>query len=1006
MTALIARAEPPTGQGHSGDAASWRGNEFDKNWGLSAIHADSAYAAGYTGRGQIIGILDYPVAPHPEFAGPNKLHQLITQGYRAIGDKYRPNINAGDPFYFDGTLHFYDNNGLLGDHGVHVAGIAAANRDGVGTHGVAFDAQIMSADNDNDGPGHGEFLALDGAVTQAAWQALVNSGTRIINNSWGISIADELSRNGSKWNLPHFTLKEAQQQYDQIKPLLGSLDGAGFQGALDAARQGILMIFAAGNDANFNHPDAMSGLAYFTPDVVPRWLTVANVRRLVNREASKSYAISLGSSRCGYAASFCVSAPGTGIYNATVIGTEPKQLQTGYVLKSGTSMAAPHVAGAAALLMQRFPYLDVAHIADILKTTAVDLGDPGIDPLYGWGMIDLDKAMRGPGMFITEDDIPAALRVPDPSQTAYGSGQFIADIPGAGAVLDAGTRYARRCDDIHCQQEVYSNDIGGHGGLSKRGAGTLLLTGNNTWRGITQVLDGLLVVDGSVASAVTVKRRGIVGGSGRVGSLDAAAGGTVAPGHSVGTLRVNGDVNFQPGSRLAVEVAADGRSDRLESDGAANLDGGEVAVLAESGGNLLSQREVYSLRGERYTLLRARRGISGQFERVTPNYLFLGAALGYQPETVTLRIGRNDTAFVSVAQTPNQQAVAQAADGLPAGHPVYESLLLSESAQAAQQAFSQLSGQLHADMASALLNDGRHLRDALNGRLRQVAGLVDSPERRSDEGGAWGQLLGTWGHGDGADGEEGYRSSTRGVVLGWDAALKSGAWLGVSTGFTRTGLHGLAGAQADSHNVQLAAYGGVRSGALGLRAGVSHAWHRIETSRTVSYGAQRDRETSKYNAGSTQAFAEAGYALEDEWATLEPFINLSAATLALGGMKEAGGAAALGADRQHLSAAASTLGVRADRRWLLGRHSTLGSRLELGWQRSLGAREREVGLYFTDVRQAFAVGSARASRDGLVVKADVALNVDARTTLSLGYGGLLSASHRDNSVYAGFNWAF
>ncbi|WP_321157534.1 autotransporter outer membrane beta-barrel domain-containing protein, partial [Serratia nevei] len=103
-----------------------------------------------------------------------------------------------------------------------------------------------------------------------------------------------------------------------------------------------------------------------------------------------------------------------------------------------------------------------------------------------------------------------------------------------------------------------------------------------------------------------------------------------------------------------------------------------------------------------------------------PNYLFLGTGLSYQPTGVTLSVGRNGTSFASVAQTPNERAVAAAADALAAGNPVYESLLGSGTAGEARQAFRQLSGQIHADIASALVNDSRYLREALNGRLRQA----------------------------------------------------------------------------------------------------------------------------------------------------------------------------------------------------------------------------------------------------------------------------------------------
>ncbi|HBV9085294.1 TPA: autotransporter outer membrane beta-barrel domain-containing protein, partial [Serratia marcescens] len=154
----------------------------------------------------------------------------------------------------------------------------------------------------------------------------------------------------------------------------------------------------------------------------------------------------------------------------------------------------------------------------------------------------------------------------------------------------------------------------------------------------------------------------------------------------------------------------------------------------------------------------------GQFDAVAPNYLFLGTGLSYQPTGVTLSVGRNGTSFASVAQTPNERAVAAAADALAAGNPVYESLLGSGTAGEARQAFRQLSGQIHADIASALVNDSRYLREALNGRLRQAEGLASSSAIKADEGGAWAQLLGAWDHASGDANATGYQASTYGVL--------------------------------------------------------------------------------------------------------------------------------------------------------------------------------------------------------------------------------------------------
>ncbi|HBC0644669.1 TPA: S8 family serine peptidase, partial [Serratia marcescens] len=752
--------------GKAGDPASWRSSEFNAEWGLGAIHADQAYAAGYTGKGIKLGIFDQPVyAKHPEFAGENKVINLVTEGIREYTDPYIP-VKKGDDFRYDGTPSV-DSDGTLGSHGTHVGGIAAGSRDGGAMHGVAFNAQIISAENGDPGPEDGIILGNDGAVYKAGWDALVASGARIINNSWGIGITEKFDKGGYDPAYPHFTVNDAQKQFDQIKVILGTKPGGAYQGAIDAARSGVVTIFAAGNDGNLNNPDAMAGLAYFVPEIAPNWLSVASLQDPSN---SGDYSISTFSSRCGYTASFCVSAPGTRVYSSVIEGTSVENLTTGYAKYSGTSMAAPHVAGSVAVLMERFPYLNGAQVAEVLKTTATDMGAPGIDALYGWGMINLGKAINGPGMLATVEDIPEEFRIPDPTGVAYGPTQFVVDLPGVGAVLDKGKPTERVCSDVLCGLDFWSNDISGHGGLTKQGIGTLVLTGNNTYSGPTLVNQGRLAVNGSVTSAVSVQSGGIVGGSGTLGSLTARDGGTVAPGNSIGTLNVAGNVSFEPGSRYAVEVGPNGQSDRIQSSGSATIGGGEVAVTLENSPNLLTQSEVRSLLGQQYTILSAQQGVSGQFDTVAPNYLFLGTGLSYQPTGVTLSVGRNGTSFASVAQTSNERAVAAAADALAAGNPVYESLLGSGTAGEARQAFRQLSGQIHADIASALVNDSRYLREALNGRLRQAEGLASSSAIKADEGGAWAQLLGAWDHASGDANATGYQASTYGVLVGLDSA--------------------------------------------------------------------------------------------------------------------------------------------------------------------------------------------------------------------------------------------
>ena len=68
-----------------------------------------------------------------------------------------------------------------------------------------------------------------------------------------------------------------------------------------------------------------------------------------------------------------------------------------YVGYIGTSMAAPHVAGVAAMLMQQ-GVTDPAVIEDVLEKTALDLGTPGRDNTFGFGLVDARAALRGLGI--------------------------------------------------------------------------------------------------------------------------------------------------------------------------------------------------------------------------------------------------------------------------------------------------------------------------------------------------------------------------------------------------------------------------------------------------------------------------------------------------------------------------------------------------------------------------------------------------------------------------------
>ncbi|MFI0488478.1 MAG: autotransporter domain-containing protein [Yersinia sp. (in: enterobacteria)] len=992
--AALAASSIYTESGLFGVSDSWMNAEFNRQWGLGAINAHYAYSQGYNGHGVNIGVLDAKNFPHPEFSG--KL---------TIISHYLPYDFETDDG--SGEITFVS-------HGAHVAGIAAANRDGTGIHGVAFGATLTT----------GVIPSKDSQL-----EYMTQSNVRVINNSWGDNIRIEKDSGGNRLFFPN-----GYPQYVQVTPgdiidyfiplkaridafsqlpipdvtAANDLEISGYGGMLRAARYGKLIIFAAGNFNNYNVPTSDETIPYLFPDILGNYLIVTNL--------TPDNDLNANSTSCGHTASYCVSAPGRDIYSTfghftshtggaiteTALNKGELTVTPGYGNKTGTSMAAPHVTGAAAVLMQRFPYMTAEQISAVLKTTATDLGEPGIDPRFGWGKIDLKQAIDGPKMLIAPEDIPADFYVAG----SYTQTQFVVNIPGTNALLDPGTPLERMCSAPACAWDVWRNDIAGHGGLTKEGRGRLVLTGNNTYSGPTRINQGTLTVNGALTSDVSVQDGGILGGNGSIGSLVTHGGGTVAPGNSISPLNVAKNITFDAGSRYAVEVTADGRSDQIQSAGKALLYGGEVAVTLENRGNLLNKNEVRSLLGQQYNILTAAQGVEGGFSTVQPNYLFLGTRLNYLPNRVMLSIGRNTTPFAEVAITANERAVAAAAENLALGNPVYESVLMSDNIELARDAFRQLSGQVHADALAAQINDSRYLRETLNRRLYQAQEESGRSKVKADDNGSWVQLVGVWGRAVGDTNATGYQTSTYGFMLGVDGAVHNNNRLGIGTGYTRTALHGAYGASVNSDNFPLALYGAGSLGPLDLRTGVANTWHRISTSRKIAYGGMFDQEQANYNTLTQQLFAEIGYCADImQGFNLEPFVNLAYVHTQRNGFTEKGGSAALQGNKQQNDTPLSTVGLRVKTQWQAGQTASASLRGELGWQHQYASLARDAGLTLNEAA-AFTVSSVPGSRDGVLIKVGVDVKLNDRAALSLDYGGQLSARNQDSSVSASFRWTF
>lgn len=146
----------------------------------------------------------------------------------------------------------------------------------------------------------------------------------------------------------------------------------------DAMQRGMLVVGAAGNDG-LPEPSWPASFASFEGEGAI--LAVGSV--------SANGSISSFSNRAGSAKAMYLVAPGENIVTTSMEGN--------LSLASGTSVAAPFVSGAAAVLLSKDPHLTGADLAKILLTTAEDLGVAGVDDIYGHGLLDLENALRPVG---------------------------------------------------------------------------------------------------------------------------------------------------------------------------------------------------------------------------------------------------------------------------------------------------------------------------------------------------------------------------------------------------------------------------------------------------------------------------------------------------------------------------------------------------------------------------------------------------------------------------------
>lgn len=313
----------------------WRSDEYNANYGLEQIGAAEAYARGAFGQDVTIAVIDVgDQTNHPELFG------RVLPASGSIYDK-RGDIVEGDNRWA---------------HGLQCASLALGTKNDNGAHGVAIGARLLyvRADAGFSFPSVNGFPLHTPQDLAQSIDYAVDNGANVISLSLGVS-ADEN-------NVLYGAIRRATDAGVVVVTALGNY----FDGRPDSQKTIQLFPAAFGADPAFGGrlvlagaSDQSGGIAFFSPRA--------------GAGGQQAFLLAPGAN---------MLVPGTNSIILTPGNT------TSYIRDSGTSFAAPHIAGAIAVVMSGRG-VSAADALQLLYDNAVDVGPAGTDPVNGRGRIDL-----------------------------------------------------------------------------------------------------------------------------------------------------------------------------------------------------------------------------------------------------------------------------------------------------------------------------------------------------------------------------------------------------------------------------------------------------------------------------------------------------------------------------------------------------------------------------------------------------------------------------------------
>jgi len=340
-------------------------------WDLKLMHTSQAWDAT-RGSGVVVAVVDTGVdINHPDLAGNiwTNPGEIPDNGIDDDGNGFIDDVHGWS--VLGNSNHVDDGVG----HGTHVAGtIAAQDNNGIGVVGIAPDAKIM--------PVQVFSFSSDAFTLSQGLLYAAQNGADVINNSWELCSG--------------------------YCPTVGVVEDA----VRTAHAAGAVVVFAAGNEG--------ANIRDRSPQNLPETVVVSATTPADKRADFSNFGlIDVAAPGSGDPNDPGVIEPSYGMLSLKAasclepwICNSDRTVGEKYVRLAGTSMAAPHVAGAAALILGLHPTYSPEQVRQVLRRTSVDANGNGYDTDLGYGRVDTAKLSTEP------TPLEALIQAPRVLQTA------------------------------------------------------------------------------------------------------------------------------------------------------------------------------------------------------------------------------------------------------------------------------------------------------------------------------------------------------------------------------------------------------------------------------------------------------------------------------------------------------------------------------------------------------------------------------------------------------------